>query len=119
MSLFKKHGNRHLICLHHFLTSLKDQRCAVDVRNLAKARTEREFAGRCQEFVEPLQRVLDTHNYSAEIIAALRKEFGKAGLTFDGNVIAVGRSPQDHERWNSVFMMLSDPCLQRSNASKA
>jgi hypothetical protein len=105
VSVFKKHGNLHLICLHHFLKTLKDKRFAVYVANLVRARTEDEFARLCQDMVAPLRSVLEWHNHSPDIWTAMAKEFGKAGLTFDRNTISVGQSAEEQTRWLQVSML--------------
>jgi hypothetical protein len=106
MALFKKHGNLYLICLHHFLRSLKDRRFAVYVSGLVKARTEGEFNLLRERFVRPLLKVIGEYTRNPAVIrAALKKEFAKAGLVFDGRAITVGASPEESARWNCVSMV--------------
>jgi hypothetical protein len=105
MALFKKYKNLHLICLHHFLRTLKDRHFAVYVASLVKARVEGEFDRLCKRFVAPLLAVLADNGNSDEIKSALNKEFAKAGLVFDGHTISVGASAEFSERWRSISML--------------
>jgi hypothetical protein len=104
IACYRDHQNLHLICLHHFLKSLKDKNFAVFLASLVRTRTEQEFTRLSHEFVAPLQAILELHDHSKAIMTALRKEFGKCGLTFDGTVIAVGTSDEEIAKWESVSM---------------
>jgi hypothetical protein len=104
IACFSDHNNLHLKCLHHFLKSLKDKNFGVFLAWLVRGRTEDEFNRMSHEFVAPIQAILDLNNHSDAIMDALRKEFGKCGLSFDGTVIAVGTSAEEIATWESVSM---------------
>jgi hypothetical protein len=104
IAVFADHYNKHLVCLHHFLKSLKDKHFAVFVAHLVRARIEEEFNRLRHRFAGSVLIIIRRHNHSDEIMAALNKEFAKAGLVFDGNEIAVGRTKEQQMRWESVSM---------------
>jgi hypothetical protein len=83
-STFQKHGNRQLICLHHFLRTLKDRNFGFQVASLVKCRSEAEIELLYTRFVSYTRCTLNMYEHSPEIWNALRKELGKAGLVFDG-----------------------------------
>jgi hypothetical protein len=94
-TLCRKHQQIHLLCLRHFLVSLKQRRFSLQVGNLVKCRSEMEF-----------QTLKDVYQSEfSEIIGDARKELNqtlaKAGLGFNGFEIVI----IDHIKWDAVSMM--------------
>jgi hypothetical protein len=87
------HVKRHLLCLRHFLASLKTKKHSFEVGNLVKARTREEF-----ELLKALYD-LDLANIEDDReISQYARLLGKAGLGIVDRSIVI----LDQDRWNQV-----------------
>jgi hypothetical protein len=86
---------RHLICLRHFVASLKTENQSFGVGNLVKARTRQEFELVKSFYDSDLARTEDGRERSS--YARLLK---KAGLRIAGHSIVI----EDADRWDQVSM---------------